>query len=130
MWFVGLGLVVVLLHFAGIGPPGRWNFEVFGDLWKFLLPFGLALAWWAFADAIGLTQKRAMQKMEDRKTERRERAMEALGMDAKRHRHVSRARNDARRAAADNPPPPPPPPVKLTPDLKPGEAEPRREPRM
>ena len=36
-----------------------------------LLPFGGAVVWWTFADNSGLTQRRAVEKMERRKVERR-----------------------------------------------------------
>ena len=62
-------------------------------------PFALAIAWWSFADTFGLTQARAMRKMDDRRAERRTRAMEALGIDARRERKVRQARDLARRTA-------------------------------
>src|SRR6476646_4645827 len=35
MLFVLIGVVVIALNVAGIGVFGTWNWEVFGDLWKF-----------------------------------------------------------------------------------------------
>jgi small Trp-rich protein len=84
MWLVIIGLALLAMHFAGIGPPGGWNFNFSGDLWKFALPFGLAVAWWWIADVSGLTQRRAMRKMDDRKTERRDKAIAALGLNGAR----------------------------------------------
>ncbi|MBT9599116.1 MAG: TIGR04438 family Trp-rich protein [Vitreoscilla sp.] len=83
MVFVIVGVILVGLHLAGIGPMGQWNWELTGDLWKFVLPFVLALAWWAWADSSGLTKRREMQKDEDRKAERRQRNVENLGMGPK-----------------------------------------------
>jgi small Trp-rich protein len=81
MWLVGVGLLLFVMHALDIGPPGRWNLEFFGDLWKFLVPFGLAALWWAFADSTGLTQKRAVRKMEQRAQKRRERDLRNLGLE-------------------------------------------------
>lgn len=80
MWFVILGVLLLVLKLVGYGPPAEWNFDVTGDLWKFLLPFGLAVAWWAYADASGLSKRRAMDKLDARKAARRKRDLEALGI--------------------------------------------------
>ena len=64
-----------------------------------LSPFGVALLWWAYADASGLTKKREMNKLEDRKTERRRKSLEALGISRDRQRGDDAATR-ARRAAA------------------------------
>ena len=71
---------------AGRVRPGR-GLVVVGVL----APFGLATAWWTFADSIGLTQRRAMDKMEKTKAERRNRNLEALGMGPRRDRKARRA---------------------------------------
>ena len=42
MLFVVIGLVLIGLNLADVGPFGRWNWEFFGDLWKFCVPFVLA----------------------------------------------------------------------------------------
>jgi small Trp-rich protein len=81
MWLVGVGLLLFVLHALDIGPPGRWNLEFFGDLWKFLVPFGLAVVWWAISDSTGLTQRRAVRKMEERTLKRRERDLRNLGLE-------------------------------------------------
>ena len=44
MLFVIIGLVLIGLNLADVGPIGRWNWEFFGDLWKFCVPFVLAIA--------------------------------------------------------------------------------------
>ena len=90
-----VGVLLLVAKMAGIGPTADWSW------WLVLAPFAAATVWWAIADSIGLTQRRAMQKMEDRKTQRRERTMEALGLDHKRQKQVSRARDVVRRHAAD-----------------------------
>lgn len=78
MALVIIGILLVLAHWAGIGPVADWPW------WSFVLPFLGAAAWWAFSDATGVTQRRAMRKMDERKEERRQRAMEQLGLGTKR----------------------------------------------
>ncbi len=128
MAFVLLGVLLLGAKLAEVGPVAAMA----SNFWSWcvtLLPFLLAAVWWQFADSIGLTQRRAMQKMEDRKAERREKALDALGIDAKRDRQVRRARDTARRIAADAEPPPPP--TRLNPEPPPApEPEVRREPRL
>ena len=90
MWLVGVGVVVILMHLAGIGPPAGWNWNLTGDLWKFSAPFLLAIAWWAWADASGLNKRREMERMEKRKQDRRTENLEALGMDRRGRRRGKR----------------------------------------
>jgi small Trp-rich protein len=85
MAFLILGVLLLVLKLAEFGPVANWAW------WLVLMPFGLAAAWWAFADSIGLTQRRAMDKMERTKVERRNRNLDALGMGPRRERRVRRA---------------------------------------
>jgi small Trp-rich protein len=87
MAFLILGLVLVAMKWAEFGPVGQWSW------WAVLVPFGLATLWWAFADSIGLTQRRAMRKMEETKAERRTRNLVALGLGPGRD---VKARRDSR----------------------------------
>lgn len=75
MAFLLIGLLLLGLKMAAFGPVAE-----LGWFWV-LLPFGLAVAWWAFADSSGLTQKRAMRRMDERKEERRQKQVESLGLD-------------------------------------------------
>ncbi|GAB4035041.1 MAG: hypothetical protein Fur0014_00430 [Rubrivivax sp.] len=93
MAFLLLGLALLAMKVAEFGPVANWSW------WVVLLPFGLAVLWWGFADGSGLTQRRAIDKMEKRKAERRRRDMEALGMTTRRAKQVRRAQADARRDA-------------------------------
>lgn len=74
MWFVGLGVLLVALKWAGLGP--------FASLawWWVLAPFGLAVAWWGFSDSTGLTQRRAMERHDRHSKKRREERAQALGL--------------------------------------------------
>ena len=75
MLFVLLGVALLALKFAEIGAVAGW------DWWLVLLPFVAAVLWWAFADKTGLTKKREMNKMEERKQARRRKSMVALGLN-------------------------------------------------
>ena len=98
MPFVGIGLVLLIMKIAGIDPVAGWDW-----MWV-LAPFGVAVAWWFYAYSTGLTQKRAIQKMEAKKVARRERDMVALGLDvrsdrAKRAAHDSAIKHKAEQKA-------------------------------
>lgn len=90
MPFVAVGAILLLLKLLEIDPVTGWS-------WAWILaPFGLAVAWWLYADSTGLTQRRAIRRMEERKVARRERDMQALGLNV----HSDR-RKRAQRSAAD-----------------------------
>ena len=99
MAFLLLGLALLAMKAAAFGPVADWSWFVV------LAPFGLAVLWWGFADSTGLTQRRAIEKMEKRKVDRRQRDMEALGLTTQRDKQVRRAQASARRASADAPAP-------------------------
>ncbi len=73
MWLVAVGVLTVLLKLLGVAPVADWGW------WMVLIPFGLAVVWWAWADSSGLTQRKAMQRMEERKAARREKNIVAMG---------------------------------------------------
>jgi small Trp-rich protein len=119
MWFLGAGVVLALLWWADIDPVAKlhWGWIV--------LPFALAAVWWAVADATGMTQRRAIDKMEKRKVARRERDMKALGLDVRQSERVRVLWDPARKSA---PPAPVPAPGVKKGDAPAAEA-PRRDPR-
>ena len=90
MLFVVIGVVFILLNVAGVGVIGTWNWELFGDLWKFLTPFMLALAWWVYSDKSGLNKQREMNRMEKKKADRRKENLAALGMDTRARRKAQK----------------------------------------
>ena len=90
MLFVIIGLVVIALNLANVGVFGTWNWEVFGDLWKFFLPFGLAAVWWIWSDVSGLNKRREMARMEKKKDDRRKENLAALGMDTRARRKAQK----------------------------------------
>lgn len=74
MLFVLLGVLLVALKLVGVQPVWGWPW------WAVLAPFGLAAAWWAFADMSGITQRAAMRREEERVRRRRDAQAESLGL--------------------------------------------------
>ena len=74
MWFLVIGVLGVLLKYLEVG------FVAGLSWWIVLIPFGLALAWWAWADASGYTSRKAMEADERRKQARIDRQRSQLGM--------------------------------------------------
>ena len=73
MYLLGLGLVLLALKYLEIWPVAGWAW------WFVLIPFGLAVLWWAWADASGYTKKQAMARENARRNARIDRNREALG---------------------------------------------------
>ena len=74
MYLVLIGLVGLVLKYLEIGPVATLSW------WVLLIPFALAVAWWAWADSTGYTKKKEMSKMDLRKQERIEKQRAAMGM--------------------------------------------------
>ena len=74
MWFLLLGLLGVALKFFEIGIVATWSW------WIVLIPFALAVAWWAWADSSGYTKRKVVEKEDRRRQERIERQRSNLGM--------------------------------------------------
>ena len=88
MILVVLGMLLLVMKFAEFGPVAVWPW------WIVLAPFGLAMIWWWYADVSGWTKRREMDRMEDRKANRRRSAMERLGLD---YRETGRSKRRAER---------------------------------
>jgi len=73
MYFLGLGLILLVLKYLEIGPVAAWAW------WIVLAPFGLAILWWTWADASGYTKKKAMERENARRQARIDGNREALG---------------------------------------------------
>jgi small Trp-rich protein len=91
MYALVLGLILVLAKVTDFGPFGSWSW------WIILAPFVAAVIWWQFSDAMGITKSREIERLEDRKRQRREKALEALGIDHRRDRQARKARDAAER---------------------------------
>ena len=73
MYFLGLGLLLLTMKFMEIGPVANWAW------WTVFVPFGLAIAWWAWADASGYTKRKAMEIEDARRKARIEKNLKAIG---------------------------------------------------
>ena len=80
MLFLGLGIILLALKYLEIGPVAVW------DWWIVLAPFGLAVAWWAWADYSGYTKKKAVEKDSAKRQARIDKSKQALGIKTNRRR--------------------------------------------
>lgn len=74
MWFLMLGVLGAALKYLEIGPVAQWSW------WVVLIPFALALAWWAWADWSGYTKRRVIERENARKQARIDRQRSNLGL--------------------------------------------------
>lgn len=80
MYFLILGIILLLLKYLEIGPVAAWSW------FTVLAPFGLAALWWAWADWSGYTKRKAMEKEGLKKERRLQKSRDALGQTARRRR--------------------------------------------
>ena len=80
MYFLLIGIVALTLKYLEIGPVATLSW------WIVLLPFALAVAWWAWADASGYTKRKEIDKMAKRKQHRIDKQRDALGMRLKKRK--------------------------------------------
>ena len=78
MLFLALGVVLAALKYLEIGPVAEWPW------WGVLIPFGLAVAWWTWADWSGYTKKKAVQRENDKRQARIDKSRNAMGLPPKR----------------------------------------------
>ncbi len=74
MLFLIVGVILLGLYWAGVEPVAHWSW------WAISAPFALTLLWWGLSDMLGLTQRRVMREMDERKAARRARNLDALGL--------------------------------------------------
>lgn len=72
MYLVVLGLLLLAMKYLEFGPVAQWSW------WIVLAPFVLAVIWWTWADNSGYTKRKAMEREDRRREERRERTKQAL----------------------------------------------------
>lgn len=80
MWFLLLGIALLGMKYMEFGPVAAWSW------WVVLAPFGLAAAWWMWADATGYTKRKAVEKENARKQARIDKSREQLGLATKKKR--------------------------------------------
>jgi small Trp-rich protein len=65
MWFLGIGVILLLMKFLEFGPVATWSW------WVVLLPFGIALLWFEVVEPFfGLDKKKAHNDLEKIKQDR------------------------------------------------------------
>lgn len=74
MYLLLLGVALLVLKYFGIGFVANLSW------WWVLSPFALAVLWWAWADSSGYTQRKAMEKMDQKKRDRIDKQRAALGL--------------------------------------------------
>ncbi len=80
MYFLGAGLVLLLLKVLEVGPVAGWSW------WIVVAPLGMAALWWAWADQSGYTKRKAVEREDERKARRIDRQREQLGIKPKKPR--------------------------------------------
>ncbi|QKO21522.1 TIGR04438 family Trp-rich protein [Rhodoferax sp. BAB1] len=78
MYFLGLGIILLLMKYLDIDPVVGWSW------WVVLAPFGMAAAWWAWADASGYTRRKAMEREDKRRLDRLNKQRDAMGLKRRR----------------------------------------------
>ena len=72
MYFLGLGIVLLLLKWQEFGPVAEWSW------WTVLAPFALAVVWWTWADWSGHAMRKVVEREEERKLKRCDRRRAAM----------------------------------------------------
>ncbi|MRD47323.1 TIGR04438 family Trp-rich protein [Caenimonas koreensis] len=80
MLFLGLGIILLAMKYLEMSPVVTWPW------WLVLSPFGLAMAWWAWADWSGYTKRKAVEKEMAKKQARIDKNKQSLGMQAGRRK--------------------------------------------
>ncbi len=80
MWGVVIGVILILMKWLAFGPVATLSW------WWVLAPFAGAALWWAYADSTGYYQRKAMEKMDERRRERRVKNLQALGLQERKRK--------------------------------------------
>jgi small Trp-rich protein len=76
----------VALKFFEVGFVAQWSW------WVVLIPFGLAAAWWAWADASGYTKRKVVERENARRQARIDRQRSQMGLLTSRSNRRRRGR--------------------------------------
>ena len=80
MYFLGIGVLLLFMKYMEVGPPAEWPW------WVVLSPFGLAVAWWWWADMTGYTKRKQVEKENRRRQARIDKSRENLGLGPKKRK--------------------------------------------
>ena len=72
MYLLGIALLLSVLKLADFDPVAAWPW------WYILCVYGSAALWWTWADFSGYTKRKAMEKMDKRRTDRIQRQKDNL----------------------------------------------------
>ena len=78
MLFLGLGIILLAMKYLEFGPVAAWSW------WVVLSPFGLAVAWWTWADWSGYTKRKAVERENAKRQARIDKSKESLGIKPRR----------------------------------------------
>ena len=84
MYFLGLGLLLLGMKVLTWGLVASWSW------WLVLAPFGMAILWWAWADASGYTRRRVIRRERARQQARIDRHLAQQGRLGARQRAQTR----------------------------------------
>ncbi len=77
MWILLVAVVLLGLKLEAVGPFATLSW------WWIFIPLGVLFLWWEIIDPMfGVSQRRAMRKLEQRQGERAQRARHRLGLRA------------------------------------------------
>ena len=83
MWILLVAILLLGLKLGAVGPFATLSW------WWIAIPLGLAFLWWEIIDPMfGVSQRRAMEKVEERKAERNARARRNLGLRSPRDKNA------------------------------------------
>ncbi len=74
MALLGLGILLLIMKYLEFGAVAEWSW------WLVFTPFGLAVAWWSWADWSGYTKRKVVEKENARKQARVDKQREQLGL--------------------------------------------------
>lgn len=74
MYFLGIGIILLILWYAEIAPVAGWAWYVVFS------PFALAVVWWWWADMTGYSKRKAVARENAKKKARIEKSREAMGI--------------------------------------------------
>jgi len=74
MLFLIIGVALLVMKYMEIPPVAAFSW------WLVFAPFGLAVAWWSWADASGYTKRKQVDKENARKQDRLDKNRANLGM--------------------------------------------------
>ena len=70
MWFIVVGVLLVLMKWFEVGPVGQWSW------WIVLIPFALALLWFEVVEPFfGLDKRKAHDDLDKIKEERNKKTL-------------------------------------------------------